>query len=354
MKLRRYLFLDLLKAFALIEMIHGHTLDALLSPVQKSSYFWIFWQNIRGFTAPLFLFASGIAFAISTLKRKEYFYISKKFLNRLRRIIFIVILGYVLHLPYFSFRKILFKSTLSDLNSFFNVDILQCIGISIFILQILYFISRNEERFIKLLTFFFINFYLLTLYVFQKDLKFTLFFLKYFKNSLFPLTPYSLYLFAGCASGYMFLKERKDIVFIKFFVTSLIIFSIFKFFSLKFEILFLRISFLSFITFLLLKLENKKNKILNLLQTFGKESLFVYFYHLPIVYGSVLNKGLKFYFSGKLSFYEVYLVFLTLLFIFFICSFFWNYLKEKRVDKASKIKYLIYISFLTAFLIRPY
>lgn len=351
---KRYLFLDLLKAIALIEMIHGHTLDALLSPFQKSIDFWIFWQNIRGFTAPLFLFASGIAFAISTLKRKDYFYISKKFLNRIRRVIFITFLGYVLHLPYFSLRKTLFKSTLNDLNRFFNVDILQCIGVSILILQILYFISKNEKRFLKILGFVFINFYFLSICVNQIDLNLPLFFLKYFKNSLFPLTPYALYLFAGCISGFIFLKYKKNSVFIWICLISLIIFSILKMFSLKLEILFFRISVLSFISFLLLRFEDSKSKLLKFLQVFGKESLFVYFFHLPLIYGSAFNKGLRFYISGKLRFFEVYLVFLSLFFAFFLLSFLWNYLKENKKDKAYKIKYLLYISFLTAFVLRPY
>ncbi len=351
---KRYLFLDLLKAIALVEMIHGHTLDALLSPLQKLSDFWIFWQNVRGFTAPLFLFASGIAFAISTLKRKEYFYISKKFLNRIRRIIFIITLGYVLHLPYFSLRKTLFKSTLSDLNSFFNVDILQCIGVSILILQIVYFISRDEKRFLKILGFLFINFYFLSIYVSQTDLNLPLFFFKYFKNSLFPLTPYALYLFAGCVSGYVFFKYNKSSVFILIGLISLVIFSILKIFSLEFEILFFRISVLSFISFLLLMFENSKNKFFKILQIFGKESLFVYFFHLPLIYGSAFNKGLRFYISGKLEFYQVYLIFLTLLFSFFVFAFVWNYLKENERDKAYKIKYLLYIFFLTAFVLKPY
>lgn len=333
-------------------MIHGHTLDALLSNFQKSSSFWIFWQNIRGFTAPLFLFASGIAFSISTLNRKEYFYISKKFLERIRRIIFIIMLGYILHLPYFSLRKILFNLNFADLNSFFNVDILQTIGVSILLLQILYFISRNEEIFLKLVFFLFTIFYFLTIYFKVNEVNLPLFLLKYFKNSLFPLTPFSLYLFSGCLIGYFFLFYKNKNAFFNFSLISLLIFLIFKILSLKLDIIFFRISVLSFISFLFLYLENKENKVLKILQIFGKESLIVYFWHLPIVYGWVINKGLRHYLSGKLSFLEVYLLFLFLLTFFFILAIFVNHLKEKNKEIFSKIKYFVYFSFIFPFVLK--
>ncbi|MEO0240575.1 MAG: heparan-alpha-glucosaminide N-acetyltransferase domain-containing protein [candidate division WOR-3 bacterium] len=352
--MKRYLFLDLLKAIALIEMIHGHTLDALLSFSQKSSHFWIFWQNIRGFTAPLFLFASGIAFSISTLKRKEYFYISKKLLDRIRRIFFIIMLGYALHLPYFSLRKILFDLNFSDLNNFFNFDILQCIGISILILQIFYFISKDEKIFLKLVSFLTISFFFLTIYVSKNNLNLPLFLLKFFKNSLFPLTPFSIYLFSGCILGYFFLSYKNQNIFFFFSLFSFLIFLIFKIFSFKLDIIFLRISVLSFISFLLFYLENSKANFLKILQIFGKESLIVYFWHLPVVYGWVLNKGLRHYFSGKLSFSEVYLIFLLILIFFFLFTIFINHLKEKNKEIFSKIKYFVYFSFLAPFIFRSY
>lgn len=335
-------------------MIHGHTLDALLSNFQKSSFFWIFWQNIRGFTAPLFLFASGIAFSISTLKRKEYFYISKKFLERIRRIVFIIMLGYILHLPYFSLTKILFNLNFYDLNNFLNVDILQAIGVSILFLQILYFISRNEEKFIKLTIFSLINFYFLTIFIQEFNLNLPLFLLKYFKGSLFPLTPFSIYLFSGCIIGYFFLSYKNQKIFFVFSLLSFLVFLIFKIFSFKLEIIFLRISILSFISFLILHLENKENKFLRTLQIFGKESLIVYFWHLPVVYGWVINKGLKEYFSGKLSFLEIYIIFLLILTFFFIFTIFINYLKEKNKDIFLKLKYFVYLSFLIPFIFKPY
>lgn len=333
-------------------MIHGHTLDALLSNFQKSSQFWIFWQNIRGFTAPLFLFASGIAFSISTLKRKEYLYISKKFLERIRRIFFIIMLGYILHLPYFSLKKILFELTFFDLNNFFNFDILQCIGTTILILQIIYFVSRNEKKFLKITLFITFLFFFLTIYLRKNDLNLPLFFFKFFKDSNFPLTPFSIYLFLGSFIGYFFLSYKKQKIFFFSALFSFLIFLIFKTFYFEIGMIFFRISILSLISFLFLYLENKENKVLKILQIFGKESLIVYFGHLPIVYGWVINKGLREYFSGKLSFLEIYIIFLLILTFFFVFAIFINYLKEKNKNIFSKLKYFVYFSFFIPFIFK--
>lgn len=349
----RFLFLDLLRAIALIEMIHGHTLDALLSPFQKKSLFWIFWQNIRGFTAPLFLFASGLSFSISTLNKKHYLYFSEKLFTRLRRLIFIIILGYILHLPYFSFKKTFLKSSLSDLENFLNVDILQCIGMTLLILQISYFILRKEKIFIPFTFILFLIFYFLTIFFKKQEISLPLLISKYFKNSLFPLTPFSLYLFSGCIIGYFFLLNKKNKNFLIFSIISFFIFLILKIFKLPYEITFLRISIISFISFLSLFFENKKNKVFSILQIFGKESLLVYFFHLPIVYGWVLNPGLKHFLSEKLSFLQIYIIYIFLLIFFFLFAIFWNKLKEKK-EISSKIKYFLYISFISSFFANPY
>ncbi|MEO0260549.1 MAG: hypothetical protein ABIM77_07400, partial [candidate division WOR-3 bacterium] len=64
--------------------------------------------------------------------------------------------------------------------------------------------------------------------------------------------------------------------------------------------------------------------------------------------------GLRHYFSGKLSFSEVYLIFLLILIFFFLFTIFINHLKEKNKEIFSKIKYFVYFSFLAPFIFRSY
>ena len=354
---KRYLFLDLLRGIAVFEMINGHTLDALLSLSQKSTLFYQTWLHVRGYTAPLFLFASGIAFAFSTIGRKDYLFISKRLFHRIRRIIFIILLGYTLHLPYFSLKKILLYATPDDLERFFNVDILQCIGMSILILQIVYFLSRKENLFL-ISNFLLITIFSILSFLINKGLKpeFPLFLSKYFYNSFFPLTPFSIYLFSGVFLGYFFKKyENKNFIFIIFALFNFLIYLILTPFSLYISSIYFKIMNLSLFSLLLFQLEERKNFLINIFQILGQESLFVYYAHLPVIYGSVFNKiSLKSMFSGNLSFKEIYVLIFILWIFFTIVSLAWNYIKKNQRLLSYAIKYSIYFYFLYNFLTRPY
>ena len=57
---KRYLFLDMLRALAVAEMIHGHSLDGLLDVALRKTPFFVKWIQVRGYTAPVFLFAQDL------------------------------------------------------------------------------------------------------------------------------------------------------------------------------------------------------------------------------------------------------------------------------------------------------
>jgi len=66
---QRYLFIDLLRFAAAFLMIQGHVFDALLSTQIKSHSLFYIHDFFHGFIAPAFLFASGVAYGASTMKR---------------------------------------------------------------------------------------------------------------------------------------------------------------------------------------------------------------------------------------------------------------------------------------------
>ncbi|MEN3046338.1 MAG: heparan-alpha-glucosaminide N-acetyltransferase domain-containing protein [Candidatus Hydrothermales bacterium] len=354
---KRYLFIDILRGIAVLEMIHGHTLDALLSPSQKLSPFYTFWTHIRGYTAPLFLFSSGISFYLSTIGKEDYLFLTRPFFKRLGRIFFIILLGYTLHLPYFSLRKTLFNSTFDDVNRLLNIDILQCIGFSLLILQLLYFILRREVLFlfgnyalILLLTI--LAFYLIKGY----DPKLPLFFSKFLKDSNFPLVPFSIYLFSGIYLGYLIKKVgEKNSSFFIFATLSFLNYVLMRSFLMDLSDIYLKILILGILSFLLFQFEEKKSFILRIVEVIGRESLFVYYAHLLLIYGSVFNKiSLKFFFSGKLGFFEIYIIVLSLFLIFTFLSHIWNFIKKRYFLLSVLIKNFFYLYFIINFITRPY
>lgn len=351
-----------------MEMVHGHTLHALLSSTQKSQWFFIFWDKyIRCLTAPTFLFASGIAFAFSTLERQDYLYISKKFLNRIRKLFFLIILGYSLHLPFFSLRKTISYIHTPVFEKFLNIDILQCIGITLFILQIVYLITKEIKKFFISLAFLSI----LTLHfnnILSKNQNFLntipLFFQSFFskKISFFPLIPFSFYLFAGVPFGFFFLKFSKNNqkenlkkLFIMYPFVSLLIFAIFKILKIEISHIFIKVAVITIIAELLHFFENVENKILNLFVILGKESLVVYYWHLILIYGSAFfDFSLRKYLQGKLSWTAIYGIIITLWILFLTISYIWNYLKIYKPKISFIIKWSIYTYFTLGFILRPY
>jgi hypothetical protein len=208
---KRYLFLDMLRAIAVAEMIHGHSLDGLLDITLRDTPFFISWIHIRGYTAPIFLFAAGLALALTTLPRiDEYSRFSSTLLRRLQRLFFVILLGYLMYLPYFSLRKTILSIGSPAWHSFLNVDILRCIGVSSLIVQVWLLLKRK-----RLLTWLFIGLLtvalpLLTPAVRDSSLVPGLpdFVRYYIMDSRFPLFYYTSYPLLGFLIGYLFVRQR--------------------------------------------------------------------------------------------------------------------------------------------------
>ncbi|MDR3665320.1 MAG: heparan-alpha-glucosaminide N-acetyltransferase domain-containing protein, partial [Ignavibacteriaceae bacterium] len=60
----RIIFIDIMRAIAVFQMVQGHTIDAFLSNnyrIQDNPIFGA-WLFMRGVTAPIFLFSAGAVF----------------------------------------------------------------------------------------------------------------------------------------------------------------------------------------------------------------------------------------------------------------------------------------------------
>jgi len=93
--------LDSAKFLAMLFMIVGHVLDALVSPVELdvTRLQWMLWHWWRGITAPVFLTISGMLFAL-TLRRKEDSNIERRILSkRVLRSLQLALVGYLLVFP---------------------------------------------------------------------------------------------------------------------------------------------------------------------------------------------------------------------------------------------------------------
>lgn len=142
----RYVFIDLLRGWAIIIMIEVHVFNAFLLPELKLTGWFDILTFINGLVAPSFLFVSGFAFEVSSgSKLDDMRKFKLSFWKKLWRYFSIILIGYALHLPYYSLSKILNRATPSQLQDFFAVDVLQCIGAGLLVLFVIRLLIRSDK-----------------------------------------------------------------------------------------------------------------------------------------------------------------------------------------------------------------
>jgi len=213
----RYVYIDLLRGWAVFVMIETHVTNAFILPAIRLEP----WFNVVNFTngivAPSFLFVAGYAFAIvGQRKWNDYLAFNWVFWKQIGRILQIWIIGYALHLPFFSFHKLAYLIGWEEWTSFWPVDVLQCIAVSLLLMLLLVVVTRNRRTFFLVLCAIsalvvFATPYTATLNI---DDIFSLPFSNYLNalhGSLFPLFPWMGFLLSGGVVGQLlvFWKEKR-------------------------------------------------------------------------------------------------------------------------------------------------
>ena len=323
-KKSRIIFIDLMRMFAVLQMVQGHTIDALLSNDYRTLESPVFtvWYFMRGMTAPIFLFTAGIVFTYLFRSNSQTFFKNPRTKKGIKRFFLLVFLGYLLRFPTpspFNF------SHVSDgqWHVFFAVDVLQSIGFGILFIMILAYISEK----IKLsdyLIFPASATIIFVLYPIFETINWTNFLpvpiAGYFYSgtgSIFPLFPWTGYVVGGAVLG-SYLAKHPLVFKTKKFSLLLLIFGL-SFISLAiltdifaYDIfsgswigsaytILLRVGFVltlnSIVSFLCLEVKT----IPKILILIGRNTLLIYVVHLVIIYGSAWNKGLYQYFAKSFN-----------------------------------------------------
>jgi uncharacterized membrane protein len=136
---RREQYIDAFRGLMALVMVQGHVFDSLLQPAFRRSAGYQFQLLFHGSTAPGFLFASGFVagFPRSPLSLKAT-------VRRARRLLFVLGVGYVLHLPYLSFWKTLLEATPAEKVVLSACDALHVIAVSqLFVLGLQWLAGRR-------------------------------------------------------------------------------------------------------------------------------------------------------------------------------------------------------------------
>jgi uncharacterized membrane protein len=375
----RFVFIDLLRGLAVFVMIEVHVVNALLLPGLRVGDFFRVLNFINGLVAPSFIFIAGFAFAISARRKwNDYTIPSKPLFIQIRRLIIIILIGYILHLPFFSFRKLITESTPKIWESFFQADVLHCIGVSLIFLQVLVLLFKREKWVYATAGVFSVIFVFGAPLVWMKDFvgSIPLPLAAYLNNkhfSLFPLFPWSGYLMAGAVLSYFFVRMNESGQIVRFMpgasilaVTMIAAGIVFEFLPFSLypvedfwrtspQYFFIRLGIVILLLVGLWWGEQRFRYRGSFLTRFGQESLIVYATHLMIIYGSFLGDRSVASVVGKTQGYgTAFTVSAGLIVVMIGLAYLWHWLKRDHPMVSRVIQWGGTIVFIGLFLWRQY
>ncbi len=337
---RRVDSVDLFRFIVLFFMIQGHLFRAYLLPAVRQEPWFRFHELFHGFVAPGFLFVAGFAAFLSFHnKRQNYLRLDLSFVRRLRRILFVIAVGYWIHLPFFSLRKTLAFVSRGQAGDFLKADILQCIGVGLLLFTLLAALLKNERAVALAAAVAGALFFLLP--EVTKTIRLHPFVDPYldYRVSMFPLFPWLGFLCLGIVAAFLYVRMEKEQFFLLLLIAGLLLFPWFFFFSragvTRTELFWSGVLNKIGAVFLLLclcdlLLRRWRGPFLDLLKRAGSESLFVYVLHLFIIFSSVFGRGLKPLFAGSLTVFPALLLFLAVQLVVFALALLYHHLKERR------------------------
>ncbi len=316
-KKNRIIFIDLMRAFAVLMMVQGHTVDVLLSVQFRNpeSPFFMAWNFMRGMTAPIFLFTAGNVFTYLFKLVDQPFGNNPRTKKGIKRFLLLVFLGYLLRYP--SAKIIDFSGVRPDQwQTFWAVDVLQLIGFGILFLMIFIYISEKFNfnsyiilgagalLFIGLSPFF-------SLIHWKNFLPLPA--AGYFNSetgSNFPLLPWVAYVLAGGVLGNYLAKNAqvfKSFLFslkLAVFGSALIllaltgniiethIFGQSYLWTISPDLVFLRLGVVLILNSIVSLISIRVDSIPRIVILVGRNTLLIYIIHLVILYGSVWSSGI--------------------------------------------------------------
>ena len=310
-----------MRAWAILMMLQGHFVDGLLDNAFRDNGNMVYsvWKYFRGITAPVFFTVSGFIFTYLLVRSDKIGLANPRVRKGIRRGLQLIFIGYLLRMNLFG----LLKGEVYD--SFFLVDVLHCIGLSILGILGVYLLTIRRGKLMFPLVLIGITG---MLFIFEPmyqrtDLHLLPHFIEnYFSKangSVFTIFPWFGYATMGAFLSILFTRFKSyrylypvAIGIAMLLGTSLIFYSSDFFLSLSKltgvqlfadiffnNYLFIRLGdvFLAFAFFMLIRSLLQNETLLKI----GQSTLSIYVIHFMILYGSLTGIGLYRFFDHSLS-----------------------------------------------------
>lgn len=371
---QRYIYIDLLRGWAVVVMIEVHVVHALLLPELRTPEWFKAVYFINGLVAPSFLFVSGFSFVlVAQRKWNDYLRRTSVWYKQLGRIFQILAVGYLLHLPFFSLNRLL-QTNWDDWSPFWKVDILHTISVSLLVMLAFIMAAKEQKKNFVLLVIIAIIIVFSAPFLYDRNIDhiFPEPIANYFTaahQSQFPLFPWMGFVLCGgiAAQVLVWWKEKisEQKIFLRFIIfaaaaivvsiaVSIIPFTIYpehNYWRANPAFFFLRLGIVIALLALLWLWERKFQSGKSLISIIGSESLLAYAGHLLLLYGQFFDAQSVAVVAGKtLSYGEVLLVTIALIAVTIAACYVWHCIKNWSMFYARVLMYSLLSAAMFVFL----
>lgn len=345
----------------MIMMMQGHTLDALVSSsvLDPSLFPWNIWTYIRGLTAPVFLMVSG-AVHVFVLKRQSDGSLTRNTIQRrLTWALTILGLGYLMMFPASRIVDLPFVTT-KAWYYVLQVNILQLTGISLLLLLFTAFFTRNNERLGWASLTIALGILLISPAIHALSLHQSLplllsNYVSFANGSLFPIFPYSGFLFMGVAIGAFLeqysVSERSHIIRkygvrygLLFLVASILNEAFFQIIlgqnipgQMSPTMMFSRIGFVLMFFSLCAVATEKLSYWKEYFVYFSGKSLGIYMIHLFLIFGTPWSFGLGSFYAKQTSLEFGIVLAIAVIFTTLGLIVLGTHIKERATGRSEKV-----------------
>jgi uncharacterized membrane protein len=370
---QRFMFLDVLRGIAVLWMIQVHITNQLIDPALRATDLFHALNISNGYVAPTFIFCAGAGLWIAlSRKGRDYLALGAPLWDHLRRLSFILLWAYMLHLPFYSLERWL-VATPEELAPGLQIDVLQTIVYTSVAVMALFLLLRTLRRVMWASALLAVCIMIGSAFVWtSQPMTWAPPVIGYLLGppSPFPLLPWSGYLFAGFVVGGMFMEATNKRRIAQWMVVGGLIlpFVIFTVrhlpFSSPYDAVWWSTSpgmhlfricgtLLMLGGLYLIEGRLQTSRIGSMLQTIGNESLFMYVSHLLIVYGAMgnmLKTQLGLHHTGYVPIIIAWVIVTAPL---LAIMWWWHGFKKRRPDTAHDLLAAEVLLLIVFFIVTP-
>ena len=364
----RFEFIDVFRGIAVLLMIEGHAMRALLDWKIRATFAYDIHELFHGLPAPIFIFAAGAALGLTQdLLTSDHIpsKMSGRSWRRELRLLNVLIIAYALQLSDFSLFKTFFASTPERLVTLLNFNVLQCIVISVILVRSILSLKIPAVSLVRVLAGTAFTIGLLTPLAWLAAPHLPMWIGTMISRehlSYFPIFPYAGFAFAGAAWGLQLnlaQRVRTEAQFLHrsilwgglAFILSAILAGIpwprlySEFWWSSPWYLWMRIGLLVLICSYLRRAEmgssGRTSRVQSFLALLGRRSFYLYVAHLVILYGSSYNYNWNMVhkLGVDLPFFQAAAATACLAIFMIISAVAWDWTKLHRPVWADRLKW---------------